>query len=263
VRSSEWIAFLYFLYLAVVCWLRPLPTTRRLFVTVTSLVLMGAIGTVAAFAASFVRDWTPLVYVTAGYYLTGRLFVGPSTVLEAWLRAWDRRLLGDPARRFARWPWWIVAYLDIVYMFCFLLLPGGFAALAATGRSSLANHYWTMVLAADLGAFAPLSVFQTRPPWMLEEAAALPDGSVRRLASYMVRNATIRVNTFPSGHVAVSLAAALAVRGSMPLTGGLLLVLAASVSLACIVGRYHYVVDVLAGAVLAGGVWAATTIAGI
>jgi membrane-associated phospholipid phosphatase len=263
VRSSEWIAFLYFLYLAVVCWLRPLPASRRLFVTGTSLALAAAIATVAGWAPPYVRDWTPLLYVTAGYYLTGRLFVGPSLALESWLRAWDRTWLGDPARRFAHWPWWIVAYLDIVYMFCFLLLPGGFAALALTGHSRLANHYWTMVLAADLGAFAPLSVFQTRPPWMLEEAAVLPDGSVRRLASYMVRNATIRVNTFPSGHVAVSLAAALAVSGSMPLTGGVLLLLAASVSLACVVGRYHYVVDVLAGAVLAGGVWAATTIAGI
>jgi membrane-associated phospholipid phosphatase len=263
VRSSEWIAFLYFLYLAVVCWLRPLPTSRRLLVTCTSMAVAAAIGTVAASAPPVVRDWTPLLYVTVGYYLTGRLFVEPSAALESWLRAWDRRLLGDPTRRFSRWPGWIVAYLDSVYMFCFLLLPAGFAALAATGHSRLANHYWTMVLAADLGAFAPLSVFQTRPPWMLEEAAVLADGSVHRLASYMVRNATIRVNTFPSGHVAVSLAAALAVGGSMPLTGAILLVLAASVSVACIVGRYHYIVDVLAGAVLAGGVWAITTISGI
>ena len=96
-----------------------------------------------------------------------------------------------------------------------------------------ANHYWTMVLAADLGAFAPLSVFQTRPPWALEPPPVLADKAVRRLASSMVRHATIGVNTFPSGHVAVSLAAALAVIGSMPLTGGVLLVLAVSVSLAC------------------------------
>jgi membrane-associated phospholipid phosphatase len=264
VRSSEWIAFLYFAYLAIVCWLRPLPASRRLLVGSVSLALGAAIRTVATVAPlSVIRDWIPLLYVTVGYYLTGRLFVEPSEALESWLRRWDTTLLGDPTRRFVRWPGWIVAYLDIVYMFCFLLLPGGFAALAATGHSTQANHYWTMVLAADLGAFAPLSVFQTRPPWMLEETPALQDGPVRRLASYMVRNATIRVNTFPSGHVAVSLAAALAVSGSLPLIGGGLLVLAASVSLACIVGRYHYVADVLAGAVLAAGVWAATTICGI
>jgi hypothetical protein len=49
----------------------------------------------------------------------------------------------------------------------------------------------------------------------------------------------------------------------MPLTGGLLMFLAASVSLACTVGRYHYVVDVAAGAVLAGVVWAVVKLYGI
>ena len=261
-RSSEWIAFGYFLYLAVVCWLRPLPRARRLLVTGVSLAVAAVIRLLAAAPVS-IRDWTPLLYVTVGYYWTGRLFAGPSEKLESWLMSWDHRLLGDPTRRFTHWPGWFVAYLDIVYIFCFLLLPGGFAALAATGHSMQANHYWTMVLAADLGAFASLSVFQTRPPWALEEPAALADTRVRRLAASMVRHATIGVNTFPSGHVAVSFAAALAVLGAMPLTGGVLLVLAVSVSLACIVGRYHYVVDVIAGAVLAACVWAIVTLLGI
>jgi membrane-associated phospholipid phosphatase len=167
-------------------------------------------------------------------------------------------LLGEPTRRFAHWPAWFVGYLDSVYMLTFLLLPGGLAVLVLAGRSDLANHYWTLVLAADLGAFAPLSVFQTRPPWMLEDPPVLANQSVRRLASYMVQNATIRVNTFPSGHVAVSLAAAIAVAGALPVAGLILLVLSISISLACIVGRYHYVVDVVAGAALAALVWAIT-----
>jgi membrane-associated phospholipid phosphatase len=79
----------------------------------------------------------------------------------------------------------------------------------------------------------------------------------------MVETATIRVNTFPSGHVAVSLAIALAVIGAMPLTGVVLLILSATVGVACIVGRYHYVVDVVAGAILALVVWLAVTLFGI
>ena len=50
-------------------------------------------------------------------------------------------------------------------------------------------------------------------------------------------------------------AVALAVIPAMPWTGAVFLVLAASISLACIVGRYHYVVDVLAGAALALVIW--------
>jgi membrane-associated phospholipid phosphatase len=263
VRSSEWVAFLYFVYLAGVCWLRPLSFSRRLLVSCVSIALAAAIYSVAATAPPVVRDWAPLLYVSVGYYATGWLFVAPSAALEGWLLAWDRKWLGDPTTRFAAWPVWVVTYLDLAYMLCFLLLPGGFLALVLAGHSTLANRYWTMVLAADLGAFAPLSVFQTRPPWMIENAAALPNTSVRRLASFMVRHATIRVNTFPSGHVAVSLAVALAVIGPMPLAGAALLLLAVSISVACVVGRYHYVADVLTGALLGAVVCGVALICGV
>jgi membrane-associated phospholipid phosphatase len=200
--------------------------------------------------------------VSIAYYATGWLFVKPSAALEAWLLAWDRRLLGDATTRFARWPAPFVAYLEIVYVLCFLMLPGGFAALALTGRSRLANHYWTMVLAADLAAFAPLSVFQTRPPWLIEPKPTLADKSVHRLAAYMVQNATICVNTFPSGHVAVSFAMTAALYPSMPLIAAIFFVLSLSISIACVVGRYHYVVDVLTGAEQAAAVWCVITAAG-
>ncbi len=213
-RSSDWVALLYFLYLAGVCWLRPLPASRRLYVTAISLATAGLV-LASRGMSPVVHNWVPLVYIGVGYYLTGRLFVAP------------------------------------------------FGMLAATGRSALADHYWTLVLAADLGAFAPLSVFQTRPPWILERAPDLPAPSVHRMASFMVRHATIRVNTFPSGHVAVSLAVAFAIAGVMPAVGALMLVLAISIAIACVVGRYHYVMDVVAGAALAGVVWAVAHLCGV
>jgi undecaprenyl-diphosphatase len=79
----------------------------------------------------------------------------------------------------------------------------------------------------------------------------------------MVRHATIRVNTFPSGHVAVSLAVALGVGGAMPVAGTLILALAASIAAACVVGRFHYAMDVAAGVLLAGAVWTVTALVGI
>jgi len=215
-----------------------------------SVALIAAILITASIAPSAVRDWSPFLYVSVGYYLTGFLFVAPSAALEAWLLKWDHRWFGDPTTRFANWPWWVVAYLDVVYTLCFLLLPGGFAALALTGHSDRANRYWTMVLAADLAAFAPLSVFQTRPPWALEPAATLSASGIHRLASYVVKNGTTGVNTFPSGHVAVSIAVAIGVMSSLPVTGIILLGVAASIGVACVVGRYHYAMDVLTGAVL-------------
>jgi membrane-associated phospholipid phosphatase len=112
------------------------------------------------------------------------------------------------------------------------------------------------VLAADLGAFAPLSVFQTRPPWRIEKPAVLAASRLHGLASFVVKNATTGANTFPSGHVAVTIAVALGVMSALPLLGGFLLVIAASIAVACVVGRYHYTVDVIAGAALGLGVCA-------
>ena len=211
----------------------------------------------------FVRDWVPLSYIAVAYYLTAWLFIRPSQALESWLMAWDHRLLGNPTTRFSAWPAAFVGYLEVVYMLCFLILPGGLTALMLAGHASAANRYWTMVLAADLGAFAPLSVFQTRPPWLLETSPVLADKSVRRVASYFVRHATNRVNTFPSGHVAVSFAVAAAVVHQMPLTGALLFALSVSVSIAAVVGRYHYVIDILTGAVLAAAVWLVIAMTGM
>ena len=262
VRSSEWIALLYFLYLGIVCWLRPVLPLRRLLITGVSAAQIVMIGLVARNTPSYVRDWAPFLYVSVGYYLTGYLFVAPSRALEAWLLHWDRRLFDDPTTRFAQWPWWLIVYLDVIYTFCFILLPGGFAALALTGNSFRANRYWTMVLAADLGAFAPLSVFQTRPPWAIEKPAVLAASRLHRVASYVVKNATTGVNTFPSGHVAVTIAVALGVISSLPLLGVVLLVWAASIAVACVVGRYHYAVDVLAGAALGFAVCAFAAVCG-
>jgi membrane-associated phospholipid phosphatase len=263
VWSSEWIAFSYFLYLAVVSWLRPLPLPRRLTVTSVSVGLLLIIWIGAITFSPSIRNWAPFAYVAAGYYLPGWLFVRPAIGLEAWLLAWDRRLLGDPTTRFSAWPAWLVGYFEISYTLCFLLLPAGFAALALTGRTALANHYWTMVLAADLAAFAPVSVVQTRPPWAIERAPALADQSVHRFASFVVRTATIRVNTFPSGHVAVSFAIAAALMTAMPVAAAICFVVAVSISVACVVGRYHYVVDVFSGVALAVVVWMTVAVCGL
>jgi hypothetical protein len=257
---------MYFGAQTALAWLRPLSASRRLQITAIGLPMCGAILWLARNAGTSVRDWAPAAIILVGYYLSGRFFVRPSPSLERWLAAWDRRLLGDPAARFARWPRSLLVCLEILYMGCFLLVPAGFAALAATGRAALADRYWTLVAGAEFGAFAPLSLVQTRPPWALEPKVAPPhgvDGAVHRFASRAVRDFTINANTFPSGHVAGSLAVAFALLGPMPRVGAVFLSLAASISVACVVGRYHYVVDAVAGCTLALVIWGIVIAAGL
>jgi membrane-associated phospholipid phosphatase len=256
VWTSERIALAYFIYLGIVGWLRPIGIARRVRVSLVAIVGSVAVWRIAG-APLQVRAWAPLAYILIGYYASAYLFVAPSRALERWLVAWDRRVLGDPSTRFARWPRPVLALLEVVYMGCFILIGAGFAVLAANGHASSAEHYWTLVTGAELGSFAPLAFVQTRPPWALERKPVLADSVVHDLAERMVRHLTIRVNTFPSGHVAGSLAVALAVLSAMPWTGAALVGLALAIGVATVVGRYHYVVDALAGAGLSLAIWGA------
>jgi membrane-associated phospholipid phosphatase len=263
VRASESLAFAYFAACAAIACITPLPASRRFQIATTGASMCAAIWWTAVHAGTLVRDWAPGVSILVGYYVSGRFFVAPSTRVEEWLADWDRRLLGDPATRFTRWPRALLASLEIVYMGCFCLVPGGFAVLVLAGRGDLADHYWTIVTAAELGAFAPLIAIQTRPPWMLERKPVLPDRAVHRAASLWAEHVTIRANTFPSGHVAGSLAVAFVVLETLPSTGVVTLVLALAISVATVVGRYHYIVDGVAGAALAAAVWTIVRLAGI
>src|SRR5207247_10194157 len=110
----------------------------------------------------------------------------------------------------------------------FLLVPAGFAALAWTGHQAEADRYWTMVLAAEFGAFAPLPIVPTRPPWALAPRAVLNDRAVHRFASLVVRRATIGASTVPSRHTAGSLAIARAAIVTLPAPGPVPLALAPS-----------------------------------
>jgi membrane-associated phospholipid phosphatase len=237
--------------MVVAAWVRQVPAIRRVLVTAIGGVMGLAIWQAVPLASTLVRNWVPFTYVLVGYYVSGLLFTTPSEPVEQWLLAWDERLFGDPTTRFQTWPRVLLAYLEIVYLGTFLLVPAGFAILQFTGHAQMADRYWSMVVGAELSAFGGLAIVQTRPPWDIGQKAVLADRVVHRTGDWFARELTIRANTFPSGHAAGSLAIALAVFPAVPLAGIILLVLSLSISVASVVGRYHYAVDVVAGIALA------------
>lgn len=253
-RYSEWIGVGYFTFVAAAIWTGRRPLARRVETTIGSALMCAGIF-LAAHASPRIRDWAPFAFIGAGYYASGLLFIEPSPAFEEWLLAWDRRLLGDPTTRFAHWPSWFLAYLDIVYSGAFLLLPAGWMTLVLSGGERLADRYWSMVALAELGSFGGMAFVQSRPPWALERPARLGDTSVHEAAIGIAQTFSNRSNTFPSGHVAGLLAIALAIVGPAPAAGVAFLVLWASATVACVVGRYHYIVDAVAGAALAVIVW--------
>jgi membrane-associated phospholipid phosphatase len=247
----------YFAVLTAAACVRPLPAPRRRSIAVVGVAMCAAIGWLSRYGTVVQRNWAPVAIILVGYYLSGRFFFQPSVRFEGWLANWDRRLLGDARVRFASWPPAAVATLELTYMGTFLLIPLGCLVLISGGHATEVNRYWTMVTAAEFGAFGPLAFVQTRPPWALEPGRDRHEGPLHRAGLFWVRHTSHCANTFPSGHAAGSLAVALAVLPLMPAAGSMLLVVAIMISAGCVTGRYHYTVDVAAGIALALATWIA------
>src|SRR5918993_125009 len=71
-------------------------------------------------------------------------------------------------------------------------------------------RFWAVILITDYICFGTLPWIQTRPPRSLEQQEPWRSG-LRPLNVRLMTTASIRVNTFPSGHAAEALAATLLV----------------------------------------------------
>lgn len=261
-RVSEWVSFAYFVYLLAVALVKA-PWSRRgqaaAATAAASLATLAPLMIPDTGLARIVRDWLPAVFLTIGYWLSGWYFVAPMPRIEARFLAWDWRVLGRDggASLVLALPRSAIEALELAYVGCFLFVPSGMLILAIAGHASAADRFWTLVLAAELGSFAFLPWIQTRPPRSLETGIGVERRPLllRHVNRFMVKHTSIGVNTFPSGHVAGALATAIAVAEVQPglwpwMFGGALLITIASV-----VGRYHYFVDAVAGATLTLAAW--------
>jgi hypothetical protein len=139
---------------------------------------------------------------------------------EAKLMAWDRlpsvsRLATFQTRASVT----ILQVLELAYLFCYPLVPLGFATLALSGQTTGADvdRFWTTVLGAALPCYGTLPWLPTRPPRDIETAQAGATPSVRVINARVLRSISVGWNTFPSGHAAASVAIALAVGARMPM----------------------------------------------
>jgi len=254
-RASEWITVGYFAYLAgaaaLVCWNGRRGQQRRVIGTAAAVV--GTVVTIAWLGrpAVLLRDWIPLVYVLLGYWLPALFVTTTNPAFERTLLTLDHRWLGtrnvitgDRARR----P--VIELLELTYLFCYLMVPIGFASLYGAGLREETDRFWTAVLVAVLACYGVLPWLPTRPPRVIEGEPTRSSGLIRRLNLHVLRAASIQLNTFPSGHAAASVATALAVGVRLPSAGVMLGLLALGIAIGSVVGRYHYAADALAGAAL-------------
>ena len=200
----------------------------------------------------------PSIVLLTGYWLSGLFFVRPDPRIERWLLSVDERVLTRPGvlSWFQQAPRLVTEYFELAYLLVYLAVPAGAVTLALGGHTDRIGRFWTIVLVAEFACYGMLPWIQTRPPRVFDTwAGAGPHTPIRRFNHAIVNRASIQANTVPSGHAAGALATALAVGSSMPAAGAAFLVLAVCIAAATVLGRYHYVIDTVLGAIVALAAW--------
>ena len=236
----------YFAYVAIVGLTLPgLASRRRGLAAGISAVGLGLAAAASAAEGFWLESFLlPLLLLLVGYWASGTLWVTPQPRFERLLAAFDTAL--DIPRLAARLPRILCELLELSYVGIYALIP--LALLLHVGYAPDADpeRFWTVVLVTDYLCFAMLPWIQTRPPRALE-AVEPCRSSIRTLNLGLLQRTSIGVNTVPSGHAAEAMAIALLLMDAptaIALVGlsGAILVSAGAVS-----GRYHYVLDVVAG----------------
>jgi membrane-associated phospholipid phosphatase len=194
-----------------------------------------------------------VLYLLAGYWLPGFL-VRPrrqalSERFEAWLAHSDRVIrpwLPDVPRP-------LVHLIEGAYLFCYPLVPTAFALAWMRGTTADLDRLWVSVLGSGFLSYATLPWLYSRPP-RVRTAGPQPSHGVKWLNGLILRRLSHGWNTFPSGHVAVSWAAAWSVWHIWPEAGLSLAALSAAISIGAAAGGYHYVIDIVAGLLTAAAV---------
>lgn len=248
---SEWIVCVYFVYLLVLSRFVRLGSGSRRRVLLTSLVCIVAAVMISQLRPSptlrMAREWLPGIYLLQGYWLAGIFFQRPMAALEARLLDADRALFRfTKAETFlTRGPRLALEYFELAYLLVYPLIPLSVGVFLFVGGRAEIDRFWIAILLSGFGCYGLLPWIQTRPPRSIERTPRprYEQLLLRRINLVVLRQGSVQVNTFPSGHASVACAAALAVATLHPGAGAVLGVLAVSITLATVIGRYHYAVD--------------------
>ena len=245
---------LFFAYLGVVAALLPrVPTERRRLACAGAIIGLLIVAGSRASPHNILDDWVlPPTLLLLAYWTSGLLFVAPMPRAERALLAFDEVL--SVRRIAASLPRALVEFLEVSYMAVYPIVPIALALHLARTPDPDAGRFWGVILTTDYVCFGMLPWVQTRPPRAVEREPPWRSG-FRALNLRLLGGASIHANTFPSGHAAEALAAALMVTGAGPAAVAVMFLMALAISAAAALGRYHYAADALAGWMVALAVW--------
>jgi membrane-associated phospholipid phosphatase len=244
----EWVAASYFLLLTAAAIVSPSTARRALRGATASLATGLLVVLLSQTAPVEARFWSAHLFLALGYWIPSMLTAPPGeTRFETWLRQSDEGWRQSVPRLTPA----AMAVLELAYLSCYFVVPAAFVTAWAHGTIEQVDRYWVAVLLSGFACYGSLPWLVSRPPRMFGE----PDGRrpATNFAAFNVsvlRRVSHELNTFPSGHVAVAIAVALTIAPISKPAGVLFGMLAAGIAAGASVGRYHYGVDVVAGALL-------------
>ncbi len=211
-----------------------------------------------------IRLWAPIIFFWWAYTWAGQVLHSvhePGVVLDRGIIRLEGRFLGQPSLNWARnsHPW-LTEIFQVFYATYYLYTPIVGIALLVRGRL---DDFEAMSFAVLSGYFIAYSCFALLPVWgprwslvsegLLDPARQKLDGfAVTRLMNWiMYQGPALKGGAMPSAHSStafVFLVWSWRIWGN---TGGVVaLVVVVGMWLGSIHGRYHYVLDVVAGALL-------------
>ena len=194
------------------------------------------------------RLLVPGLYLVVGYWLPALVIPEEASHSSSSFEAWLRRTDATLRPRLPSIPATLATLSELAYLLCYPIVPIALGCVWWWGGGGAVPRYWLAVLLAGFACYATLPWLLSRPP----DRTKLDALALRHVNRFVLARVSHTWTTFPSGHVAVSWAAALAVMRVSPVAGVVLAIVAAGVSVGAAAGRYHYVVDVLLGVIVAG-----------
>lgn len=209
--------------------------------------------------ADHVRDWLPPIALMLGYTYMGEVLKYPLVPdRDGWMQAIDRLLFfgTDPVRATqAMVRPWLSEWLAFCYAFYVMMYPLTFGGVLANApRRAFQELAFAITLATGIGCTLYALVPVLGPLHVQTFDVSVTPYYMRYIKEQLIEPAAVARDCFPSLHTAATAVLAWACFRHVRPLFWLMLPMAVSIPLACVYLRYHYVADVLAGALLAAGV---------
>jgi membrane-associated phospholipid phosphatase len=268
--AFEWVTFTYlgWVLLLLTIFHRNLPHPGRLIAihlalaaAIMALAWTGAHSRNAAL--QFARHWYPLpLYIFFFEELQGLVHMVFPGWFDHWLIQFDYNFAGvHPSAWLARFANPALNdFMQFSYMTYFLylvILPAIFYV------QKQRREYWTVMVStavAHYSVYAIAVLFPVESPYFALASlhlAPLQGGAFTTTIEFIERFGRVHGAAFPSAHVAGSMVAILAARRYKPWLFWICVPFFASMCVATVYGRYHYVADVLAGIAVGAIAWIA------